>query len=226
MGISTAVYAAVRSTARRNYTGSASQELDINRGGDVMLSQGLPPHSSIVSMGGSWVTQVKTGDATSPLNAIPTSGSTIDFQLYNAAAAGSGVCLVIDSVFFICQTSQAAADWFSLLGQIVGPGIAAAPTAYTSVVTSLNGKGQSYNGSATRGNAVTTSVTNAWFALGTPVNTQALTATAGLTGDFDCFGKYIVQPTGSFFLQTMASVITTAKMVCGCRWHEITLDNG
>ncbi len=226
MGISAAVYAAVRSTARRSYTGSASQELDINRGGDLMVAQGLPSHASVVSMGGSWVTQVKTGDATAPLNAIPTSVSTIDFQLYNNAPAGSGICLVIDSAFFICVTSQAAAEWFSLLGQLVGPGIAAAPSAYTSVVTSLNGKGQSYNGVAVRGNAVATSITNAWFAIGTPVNTAALTATAGLTGDFDCFGKYIVQPTGSLFLQVMASAITTAKMAAGCRWHEITLDLG
>lgn len=227
MSINATGYAAIRSTARRNYAGSsASQQVDMNRGGDVMVAQGLPPHTSIVSMGGSWVTQIKTGDATAPLNAIPTSASTIDIQYYNSAPLGSGVCLVIDSAFLICQTSQAAAEWFSLLGQIVGPGVAAAPTAYASVVSSLDGKGINYGGVCTRGLSVSTSITNGWFAIGNPVNTQALTATAGVAIDFDLFGRYIIPPTASLFVQCMASAITTAKVVHGIRWHEILLDLG
>ena len=225
MGISANAYAAVRGNARRTYAGSsAPQEADINRGADLLVSQGLPPHTSIVSMGGSWVVQVQTGDAVKPASAVPTTAA--DLQLYNSSPLGSGVCAVIDSVFFICELSEAAAEFYTVLGQIVGPGVAAAPSAYTSVVSSLNGKGTNYSGPMVRGLSVTTAVANQWFAFGSAVNTQALTATAGLTADWDCFGKYIVPPTASFFVTGIGSVHATGKLCVGIRWHEITLDLG
>ena len=126
MSISSTIYAAIRANARRNYSGSTPQELDLNRGGDLMVSQALPDRTSLVAMGGSWITQTLTASARVPVSTIPTSQS--DFGLYNSATAAQGICLVIDSVFFICQTSSGAADFYSLLGQVQGPG-STAPSA-------------------------------------------------------------------------------------------------
>jgi hypothetical protein len=199
----------------------------MNRGGDLMVAQALPDRTSIVSMGGSYVTQILTASAAVPVATIPTSAANL--QLYNSATAAQGICLVIDSVFAICQTSSGAADFYSLLGQIVGPGVAAAPSAHASIVSSMNSNfvgSSTYKGVATRGAAVSTAVANQWFAIGNSNNTAALTATAGLTLDFDVFGKYIVQPTGSFFVTGMSSTGATGKLVCGVRWHEVVLDLG
>lgn len=227
MAISSALYASVRTNARRSYTGSTSQEVDMNRGGDLYVAQGLPDRTSIVSMGGSWVTQILTASAVVPVAAIPTTAANL--QLYNGATAAQGISLVIDSVFAIVQTSSGAADFYSLLGQIVGAGVAAAPSAHLSIVSSMSGKiagSSTYPGVVTRGLSVTTAVANQWFALGVTQNTAALTATAGLTMDYDCYGKYIVQPTGSFFVTGMSSTGATGKLVIGVRWHEVVLDLG
>lgn len=224
MSISSTIYASVRANARRNYSGSASEEFDMNRGGDLLVAQALPDRASIVSMGGSWVTQTLTASARVPVAVIPT--TTSDFSLYNGSTAAQGISLVIDSVFYIVQTSSGAADFYSLLGQIVGPGVAAAPTPHASIVSSMNGKGIGYPGLVTRGLGAATALTNQWFALGSTQNSSALTATAGVTMDFDLFGKYIVQPTGSFFIAGMSSTGATGKLVIGVRWHEIVLDLG
>lgn len=225
MSITANAFAAVRATQRRQYAGSSSpQELDMNRGGDLIVAQQLPAHTGIVSMGGSYVTQMLTTDAVKPVSAIPT--TTANLQLYNNAPLGSNTCLVIDSCFVIAAVSEAAAEFYTIVGQIVGPGIAAAPSAYASLVSSLNGKGVAYGGVAIRGLSVATAIANQWFALGGTITSLALTATAGLIGDFDCFGKYIVQPTGSFFVTSIGSVHATGTLVIGIRWHEIAMDNG
>ncbi len=221
MGISSAIYASVRTNARRAYTGSASQELDINRGGDLLVSQGLPDRTSLVSMGNSWVSQTLTASAKVPVAVIPTSAS--DFSLYNSSTVASNISVIIDSVFFIVQTSSGAADFYSLLGQMIGPG-STAPSAHASIVSSLNGKGTTYNGVVTRAITNATGVTNAWFPIGTSQNTAALTATAGLTMDFDVYGKYIIQPTGTMLIAGMCSTGATGKLVIGVRWHEVVLD--
>src|SRR5579863_2577545 len=191
MGITSQIQGFVRGAARRVLLGSSlPQYLDVNAGGDLMVAQGLPDLTSIVSMGGSWATQILTADAVVPVAVIPTTAANL--QLYNNAPLGSNIQVVIDSVFAICKTSSGAADFYSLLGQIVGPAVAAAPSPYASIVSSLNGKGINYNGVVLRGLSVTTALANQWFSLGNSVASGALTATVGLTLDVPVRGKIVI----------------------------------
>jgi len=58
------------------------------------------------------------------------------------------------------------------------------------------------------------------------LGTAALTATIGTTMDFDCYGKYVIQPGSTFLIAGMSSTGATGKLVIGVRWHEVVLDLG
>lgn len=193
----------------------------MNDRGELYTVQGLPERSELVRLGNSWGAQIPTGSAFTFVNAWPTTRA--ELVLCNGEAAG-GKTFIIDRVWMANITSQAAAQHYSILGQLAPAslGIAAATDNTAILKQNLAGKIKAYSGLAKLAVANTAfALTNQWFTLG---NAQVSPMTTNLGGSIEAnvFGKYLVPPGAAFCVAGLAGT-AAGTAICGIEWHEVQL---
>ncbi len=201
--------------------GEPGQMIDINPRGEGLFSQGLPERSELVRQGKSWGAAIPTGSAFTFVAAWPTTRS--ELVLQNGEDKG-GATYIIDRVWLANITSQAAAQPYSLLGQLVPAALNVALVADNTAVLrhSLSGKLKNYTGRAQLVMADTTwAVANQWFTLGDAVESPMTTNLGGSLETF-CFGRYLVPPGAAFCLAGLAGT-AAGTAIAGIEWHEAQL---
>lgn len=193
----------------------------MNSRGEWLMSQGLPERTELVRLGYSWGAQIPTGSAFTFVNAWPTTRA--ELVLCNGELAG-GKTYIIDRCWMANITSQAAAQPYSLLGQLAPSSLAIAAATDNAAVLrqSLSGKLKVYNGNAKLALANTAfALTNLWFALGNgPIS--PMTTNLGASMEVNVFGKYLVPPGAAFCLAGLAGT-AAGTAICGIEWHEVQL---
>lgn len=204
-----------------SFTEGAKGAPAINPRGELLVSQGLPERAELTRLGASWGAQIPTGSAFTPVAAWPTTRA--ELVLCNAEVAG-GKSYVIDRVWLANITSQAAAQPYSLLAQLVPQalGIAAATDNTAVLRQQLSGKNTTYGGNARWALANTAfALANKWFALGNSVMSPMTTNLGGAL-EVQCYGRYIVPPGAAFCLAGLAGT-AAGSMICGIEHHEVQL---
>ena len=84
--ISSTLYGAVRQGSRRNFSNGGNQQIDISRGGDALVSLGLPERTEVTRLGYSFSTQIPAANAFTLLITIPT--TLAELSLQNGEASG------------------------------------------------------------------------------------------------------------------------------------------
>ena len=192
-----------------------------NHRGDLIVAQALPERSELVRLGNSWGAQIPTGSAFTFVNAWPTTRA--ELVLSNAEATG-GLPYIIDRVWMTNITSQAAAQPFTMLGQLnpAVNAIAAGTNNAAILRQSLSGKIATYNGNARLLVANTAfALTNQWFSMGTAA-VSPMTTNLGNTAEAFVFGRYIVPPGAQFCVAGLAGT-AAGTAICGIEWHEVLL---
>lgn len=219
MAASFGINALVRAAARRAFGGlSTQQSLDMNAGGDFIVTQGQPEHTELARLGVRWNINTPVANAFAPVAAAPTTLANI--VLYNNNTAASKICLVIDSVYVYEQTSLAALSGFTLLGQISNLAVAA-PSNNTAVL--VNGStGAIYAGGATKAIANTAfAIADKWEALGISVGAPAAGIGSGAYAEVK--GRYIVKPGAAFLANVIAST-AAGTLIQGIGFYEYYVD--
>ncbi len=196
-------------------------DVAVNNRGDQCVVQGLPERADLVRLGNSYGAQIPTGSAFTFVNAWPTTRA--ELVLFNGEPVG-GLIYVIDRVWLANITSQAAAQPYSLLGQLV-PNTPAltAPANNTGILKqSLSGNRSGYGGRAALALANTSfCVANQWFPLGDAVMSP-MTTNLGGSMEAVIYGKYLVAPGAVFGLAGLAGT-AAGTAICGIEWHEVQL---
>ena len=129
---------------------------------------------------------------------------------------------MIDSAFLVNITSQAAAQPFSLLAQLVPA--PAAPTDDTAqLITSRSGK-SNYGGNAKKAVAQTTMIANNWELIGNAA-VSPMTTNLGNGIYVDLYGGWIVRPGSMLGLAGLAGTAAGTAII-GVTWHEVMLNLG
>jgi len=205
---------------RPNFGEGVEKPPYINQRGEQLVAAGLPPLTSLVALGDSWM--AKTATAAAPVIAIPTTGSLI--ALYNAEPE-NGKSYVIDSLFLLVVANTAAVQSHCLLANlapnpstIVAPAIGITPNP-------MRGS-RAYGGLARVAVGLALDATNGvaanWFPLG-PSIPNSNTPQIGSAIDWPLDGSIIVPPKGLFALTALAGAATASSVQIGFRWHELLL---
>jgi hypothetical protein len=195
------------------------EQIHLNPRGDQIVALGLPERSELVRLGASWGAQIPTASAFTFVAAWPTTRA--ELVLCNAEDKG-GKTYAIDRVWLTNITSQAAAQPFSLLGQLVPAALAVAAAADNAGILrqSLSGKLVNYAGRATLALANTAfAVANKWFPLGNAA-ISPMTTNLGASIEAHVYGKYLVPPGAAFCLAGLAGT-AAGTAIAGVEWHEI-----
>ena len=204
--------------------GEPGQTIALNSRGEALVSQGLPERAELVRLGSSWGAQIPTGSAFTFVAAWPTTRA--ELVLFNGEPA-TGKSYVIDRCWLSNITSEAAAQPYSLLGQLVSrvPALTA-PTNNTAILKqALNGNKLAYTGNALLALANTSfCAANQWFPLGTG-NESPMTTNLGASLEALCYGRYIVPPGAVFGLAGIAGT-AAGTAILGVEWHEVQLPLG
>lgn len=208
----------VRKLSTPNYSDQQLVAPAVNERGEQLVSQALPERAELVRLGNSWGAQIPTGSAFTFVAAWPTTRA--ELVLWNGNPAG-GPSFIIDRAWLANITSQAAAQPYSLLGQVAPASLQiAAPTDNTAVLRqSLSGIKKSYTGLGRLMLANTAfALANLWFPLGNAVM-SAMTTNLGASLEVQCEGRYIVPPGAAFCLAGLAGT-AAGTAICGLEWHE------
>jgi hypothetical protein len=211
----------VRNLAVPTYSEGDLKPLSTNPRGELLAAQGLPERSELVRLGASWGAQIPTGSAFTFVAAWPTTRA--ELVLCNGEDKG-GKTYIIDRVWLANITSQAAAQPYSLLGQLAPAALAIAAAADNTAVLrySLSGKVKNYAGRACLALANTAfAVANEWFTLGNAVMAP-MTTNLGASLEANVYGKYLVPPGAAFCLAGLAGT-AAGTAICGVEWHEAIL---
>src|SRR5579859_5437682 len=135
-----------------------------NSRGDVLAAQSLPERAELVRLGNSWGAQIKEANAWTALITVPT--TLANFALQNGESSG-GKSYIIDRVWLKAVTSLAAANYLTILAQVVKPGTTIVADSANKTLYSLSGK-SSYGGKAQIAVASSSvgAVTDQWECLG------------------------------------------------------------
>ena len=221
MGLTSQIFGSIRQAARRLYTSGGVQSVDMNLGGDLIASQGLPERSEIVRMGLSFSAQIPAGSAWTLLITIPTTLSNLALQ--NPNTTSSKVCYVIDRFWVKNVTSEASAGELTPLSQLVPPGTALAAATSGIVVNNLSGSSNSSSAQITLATTATGCITDRWNHHAS--RGQSETTNIATCVEVQCYGRYIVRPQASFNINAQESV-SGGTAICGVEWHEVVLDLG
>jgi len=209
----------VRGSAQPNYGEGVEAPIAINHRGEVLVSQGLPPLTTVVNKGSSWWASTTT--AAAPVIAIPTTAALIG--LYNGEQ-DNGKSYIIDSVFVIQVAVTAAIQNVGILANVSQAQILTA-IANTITPRPLKG-GAAYGGAARVAVGITLNATDGvaanWFPIGTtpsPSNTLQI----GTIVDYDVKGRIVIPPKGQLSLSALAGAATATSIQIGIRWHEAIL---
>lgn len=215
----------VRAAFAGNYPENREDEqLHLNTRGDLVVAQGLPQESELVRMGQSWGAQIPTGNAFTFVAAWPTTRA--ELVLYNGEDKG-GKTYIISRVWMTNITSQAAAQPFSMLGQLAPAALAIAAAADNAAILrqSLSGKLKNYGGRASLALAnVAFCLANQWFTIGAAA-VSPMTTNLGNSVEALVYGKYLVAPGAAFGLAGLAGT-AAGTAICGIEWHEVQLITG
>jgi hypothetical protein len=222
MAITMTFQANVRKTAPEVY-GSGAFPVDQNNRGDLCFAQALPERAELVRLGNSYGAQIKEGNAFTALITIPT--TLAELALQNGESAG-GKSYVIDRVWVKDVTTTAAANYVTILGQVVVPGTALVADSANKTIQSLSGK-PNYGGKAQL--AVHSSSVGAlqdkWFTLGAAGISQPTSTSIAAAYEALCYGRYVIPPGGTFALNAQEAV-SGGTCILGVEWHEVQLDLG
>lgn len=214
MSLSLLLKSGVRRTSAESY-GSGDYKTSINRRGDLLIAQALPPLTELARLGEGWSIRTPVANAFQPVAAMPTTLANI--VLYNGHASKS---LVIASVWAVTQTTIAAATSFSLLAQISNAGVAA-PTDNTAVLVSSR-SGDTYSGSAKKAIANTAfAIADRWTVIGAESGHPSTAIGAGVIADV--LGGWIIRPGACFCVNLVVST-AGGTMLQGIDWFETVLD--
>lgn len=210
--------AQLRQSTRRGYSAAGVQTLDMNLGGELLVSQGLPERAMITSMGRSFSAQMTAASAFTLLITIPSTRSELTLQNPNSAA--SKTCLVIERFWVKAVTSMASACALTPLSQIVA-GTAMVADVATILRVNLSGSSNAPSATLLVATTATGCITDKW-------NHHAsgqISATTNIAAcvEVPCFGKYIIKPGGSFNMNAQESV-SGGTGIIGVEWHECEMD--
>lgn len=208
----------VREQAVPNYADGDQKIPQMNRRGELLLSQAMPERSELVRLGNSWGAQIPTGSAFTYVAAWPTTRA--ELVLCNGEPAG-GPTYLIDRVWMANITSEAAAQPSSILAQIAPVTLAVAKAADNAAVLreSLSGVKKAYTGNACLALANTAfALANLWFPLGGGIMAP-MTTNLGGTCEADCKGRYEIPPGAAFCLAGLAGT-AAGTAILGVEWHE------
>lgn len=212
--------AAVRRIQRPDYGGEmALQQVQMNNGGELLVAAALPPHATVTLRGDSWV--AKTA-ARAPVTAIPTTAYLLN--LYNGEALG-GKSYIIDSVFLMQVAVTAAIQNVGILYNVsYKPSSLVAPAGGVTPIGLFGGKQYGGKGLITDNSTLdaTNGIAPNWFPAGLSPSAQN-TLQIGTSVDWDCGGRIIIPPGGSFSVTGLAGAATATSIQMGFRWHEILL---
>lgn len=221
--VTATMYGTVRQGSRRNYSSGGTQLIDISRGGDLLVSQGLPERSEIVRMGQSFSAQMPAASAWTLLITIPTTLANLSLQ--NGEASG-GKSYIIDRFWVKAVTSMASACALTPLSQLVPAGTAQVADDATVLRMSLSGKAAPAALTLAKivmASTATGCLTDKWnhhASAQVPATTNIATLV-----EVQCYGRYIVPPQASFNINAQESV-SGGTAIAGVEWHEVQLDLG
>lgn len=223
MSTAAQIYGSVRQGARRAYTSGGVQTADLNQGGDTLVSQGLPERAELCRLGKSWSVQLKEGNAWTALITVPTTLANLSLQ--NGENVNGGASYIIDRVWVKAVTSLAAANYLTILAQLVAPGTPLVADSTSKTITSLSGK-SGYAGKAQVAVASTATgcLADKWQAIGPGGSLPTSTTIAAMVEAY-VYGRYIVPPGASFNVNAQEAV-SGGTLICGVDYHEIILDLG
>ncbi len=198
-------------------TGGEQQGVFNNRG-DLLVANSLTERAELVRLGNSWGACIKDANQFTLLITIPT--TLADLSLQNGEAS-NGKSYIIERVWITAKTSLAAANYLTIMAQLVPSGTALVADSANKLVWSLSGRA-SYTGKAQIALASTATgcIADRWFRLGglsLPTST-----TIGAAYDVPCFGRYVVPPGASFNL-TAQEAVSGGAATLGIEWHEVQL---
>jgi hypothetical protein len=205
---SSQIYGSVRQGTRRAYSS----------GGVQLVAQGLPERAEIVRHGYSFSAQIPAANAFTLLITIPT--TLAEMSLQNAHATKS---YIIDRFWVKAVTSMASACWLTPLSQLVKPGTTLVANNAAVLRTNLSGSTNTDSAQICIASTATGCLTDKWNHH-QGVNVSPTTNIATLV-EVQCYGRYIVPPSGSFNINAQESV-SGGTAICGIEWHEVTLDRG
>ena len=219
--ISSQLYGAVRQGSRRNYSSGGNQQLDMNRGGDFLVAQGLPPLVEVTRQGYSFSAQMPAASAWTLLITIPTTLANLSLQ--NGEASG-GKSYIIKRFWVKAVTSMASACALTPLSQLVPAGTAQVADDTTVLRMGLAG----HTGPAARTLAKIVMASTATGCLTDKWNHHqsaiiAPTTNIGVVIEVKCNGEYIVPPQGSFNINAQESV-SGGTAIAGVEWDEVLID--
>ena len=215
------LYGVVRQGARRLFTSGGSQLIDMNLGGDALVSQGLPERAEIVRMGRSFSAQMPAASAWTLLITIPTTLANLALQNPNTTA--SRVCYIIDRFWIKAVTSMASLCALTPLSQLVKPGTALVANDATVLRNNLSGSANVDTAQLVMASTATGCLSDKW----NHHNSAQVPATTNIADciEVQCYGRYIVRPQGSFNINAQESV-SGGTAIAGVEWHETELDLG
>lgn len=192
----------------------------MNPRGQQITAAGALAKSEIVRLGRTYECSIATGSAFTHVAAWPTTRA----ELVIKNVATDGTCLVIDSAWSAnVATSVAAANTYTLLGQIVSSSATAVTDDTAQLIVSRSGKaGSNGSGNVTRCVANTSyGVASRWSVLGS-TSSGGATATIGEGIYVDLNGGWIVPP-GALFLLNLVVGTATGTSSIGVVWHEMVV---
>jgi hypothetical protein len=204
-----------------NYADLAEEMPGMTQRGEVLIAPAVPERMELVRLGAGFSAQIPTASAFTFVAAWPTTRA--ELVLWNGEASG-GKTYVIDRVWLANITSQAAAQPYSLLGQIAPTTLAiAAPTDNTAVLRqNLLGKSTAFNSNARLMLANTAfALANHWFTLGQGVMAP-MTTNLGASMEAVVYGKYLIPPGAAFCVAGLAGT-AAGTAICGIEWYEVQL---
>lgn len=212
--------------AVRQFFSAAQQDVQpvLTEGGELLITEAMPPLTQIVALGASWAMQDATGSAAT--TGLPTTTAMISMS--NLSPAG-GKSLVIEEFGTYQGVVDATQADSTLLVAMMNKATPVALTTGTLVtaIQSLSGKG-TYGGAATFRRGATV-VNDGWFAHGQDYGQIGSTfaATVFLPNICRVRGLYIVPPGGIFSWGVVKSLAAAAgQHFPVIRWHEIQLNLG
>ena len=223
MSLTSQIYGAVRQSSRRAFASGGNQSLDLNQGGDLLASLGLPERTEVVRLGDSYSAQMPAASALTLLITIPSTLAGLSLQ--NGEASG-GKSYIIERFWVKAVTSMASACALTPLSQLVPAGTAQVADDVTVLRMSLSGKASPAGSTAAKIVMASTApgcLTDKWnhhASAQVPATTNIATVVEVL-----CYGRYIVPPQASFNISVQESV-SGGTAILGVEWHEVLLDLG
>ena len=142
-----------------------------------------------------------------------------NFALQNGESAG-GKSYIIDRVWVKDVTTTAAANYITILAQVIPPGTTLVTDSANKTVYSLSGK-PNYGGKAQIAIASTAvgAVADKWTILGSAGSQPTSTSIAAAYEAF-VYGRYVIPPGGTFAVNAQEAV-SGGTLIAGVEWHEV-----